>query len=199
MKIGIFGGTFDPVHVGHLELGKQALRELNLDKLIVVPAKLQPFKLDAPVTSGEHRTAMLKLAFQDVPSIEISDFELKREEVSYTIYTLNAFHDAYPEAELWFLLGTDAMLKIHLWKNAEELLTKFNIAVGLRPGYKETELMDQILQLEAAFNTNIRLLTNKKLNISSTEIKERIHLGKTIEKLVPAAIERYIHNNALYT
>jgi len=198
MKIGILGGTFDPVHLGHLEIVRQALNELGLDELIVVPAKLQPFKLDVPVLDGAHRIEMLRLAFGDLPHVVVSDHELNKEEVSYTINTLKAFQNLYPNDEIWFLLGTDALLKIELWKDAKELLTTFNFIVGSRPGYKEEELDTQIRHLEQTYMTRIHKLTNKKMNISSTEIKKSIMQGKKLDKLVPLAVERYINQHALY-
>ena len=112
MKIGILGGTFDPVHYGHLSIAKQAIEELDLDQLFIVPAKLQPFKLDQQVTVGEHRVEMLKLAFNAFEKVIISEYELNKNQVSYTINTLNAFRKEYPDSELWFLLGTDSFLKI---------------------------------------------------------------------------------------
>lgn len=198
MKIGILGGTFDPVHFGHLDIARQALEELALDELIVVPAKLQPFKLDLPVVAGIHRVQMLKLALEGLKRVTISEYELNKDEISYTINTLNEFKKTYEGSEIWFLLGTDALLKIEHWKDAKELLTQFHFIVGSRPGYKEEELDRQIKHLEQTYGTIIHKITNKKLNISSTEIKNRIRLGKTLTRFVPIAVERYINQHALY-
>jgi len=198
MKIGILGGTFDPVHFGHLSIAKQALDELALDELIIVPAKLQPFKLDQPVTIGKHRIEMLKLAFKDFEKVTISEHELNKNEVSYTINTLNAFRKKYPESEIWFLLGTDSFLKIELWKNAKELLSQFNLIVGARPGYKDKELDTQIKHLEETYGTKIYKLANEKFDVSSTDIRRRINQGKAIDELVPLTVERYITKHALY-
>lgn len=198
MKIGILGGTFDPVHFGHLSIAKQAIEELALDKLIVVPSKLQPFKLDVPVTIGMHRIEMLKLAFDGFEKVTISNYELDKNEVSYTINTLQAFKKKYPDSELWFLLGTDSFLKIEIWKNAKDLLSQFNLIVGVRPGYKDEELDIQIKHLEKTYGTEIYRLSNEKLDISSTDIRNSISQGKAIDKLVPLVVERYITEYALY-
>ncbi|MBK5262977.1 MAG: nicotinate (nicotinamide) nucleotide adenylyltransferase [Peptostreptococcaceae bacterium] len=198
MKIGILGGTFDPVHFGHLSIAKQALEELALDKLIVVPAKLQPFKLNVPVTIGKHRTEMLKLAFEGFEKVTVSDYELNQNKVSYTINTLNAFKKEYPESELWFLMGADSFLKIEIWKNAKDLLSQFNLIVGVRPGYKEKELENQIKHLEKTYGTKIYMLKNEKLDISSTDIRKGISQGKSINEFVSLAVERYITEYALY-
>lgn len=198
MKIGILGGTFDPVHFGHLSIAKQALEELALDKLIIVPAKLQPFKLDQPVTIGKHRIEMLKLAFKDFEKVTISEYELDKNEVSYTINTLSAFRKEYPDSELWFLMGTDSFLKIEIWKNARDLLSQFNLIVGARPGYKEQELDTQINHLEKTYGTKIYKLSNEKIDISSTDIRKRINQGEAIDQWVPLTVERYITDYALY-
>ena len=198
MKIGILGGTFDPVHFGHLSIAKQALKELSLDKLIVVPAKLQPFKMDVPVTIGKHRLEMLKLAFEGLERVTVSDYELNQNEVSYTINTLNAFKKKYPDSEIWFLLGTDSFLKIEIWKNTKDLLSQFNLIVGVRPGYKEEELENQIKHLEKTYGTKIYKLKNERLDISSTDIRKGISQGKSINEFVSLAVERYITEYALY-
>ncbi|MBK5245723.1 MAG: nicotinate (nicotinamide) nucleotide adenylyltransferase [Peptostreptococcaceae bacterium] len=198
MKIGILGGTFDPVHFGHLTIAKQAIEELGLDKLIVVPANLQPFKLDVSVTIGKHRIEMLKLAFEGVEKVTVSDYELTQNEVSYTINTLNAFKKEYFDSEIWFLLGTDSFLKIEIWKNAKDLLSQFNLIVGARPGYKQIELEKQIKHLQNTYGTTICMLKNKRLDISSTDIKKEINQGNPIKEFVPLAVERYITEYALY-
>lgn len=198
MRIGIFGGTFDPVHFGHISIAKQSVDELVLDQLIIVPAKLQPFKLDVPVTIGTHRIEMLKLAFNGCEKITVSDYELIQNQVSFTINTLNAFKEAYPDSKIWFLLGTDSFLKIEIWKDAEDLLSHFNLIVGARPGYKEMELENQIQHLQNTYGTNIYKLKNEKLDISSTDIRKKVHQGKSINEFVPLGVERYITKYALY-
>ena len=200
MKIGIFGGTFDPVHNGHLSIGIQAINELNLDKLIIVPAKLQPFKLDQKMASDFHRLNMLKLAFERIEKVEISTFELEREEISYTINTLKAYKEIYnsEENEIIFLLGTDSLLKIHLWKEFEAILKNFSIAVGARPGFMEKELIERIKEIKREYGTSINVLSNKMLEISSTEIKSRIKSNDMLNDMVPLEVERYICKNALY-
>jgi nicotinate-nucleotide adenylyltransferase len=198
MIIGILGGSFDPVHFGHLDIAKHAINELSLDMLIVVPTKLQPFKLNIPHTKGEHRYEMLKLAFEGMDRVEISNYELSKDEISYTINTLYEFKERYKGSDIRFLLGTDAFLKIELWKKAKELLIEFDIIVGSRPGYKEDQLNKQINHLNKTYGTKIYKIANEKLDISSTDIKKRIQQGQPIAKFVPLAVERYINKHALY-
>ncbi|QAT42877.1 nicotinate-nucleotide adenylyltransferase [Aminipila luticellarii] len=197
-KIGIFGGSFDPVHFGHMGLALQAKKELNLDKVIFIPAKYQPFKLNRKVTSEKHRVKMLELALRGMNDVEISYAELESDEISYTANTLNQVKALYDNTEVFFILGTDSFLSIELWHKAEELLTESSFAVGSRPGYKEEELKCCIDRIRAVYNTNVVLLNNKELPISSTEIKSAVKAGKSIKNLVPESVERYIHENGLY-
>jgi nicotinate-nucleotide adenylyltransferase len=199
MKTGIFGGTFDPVHNGHVELCRQAEREAGLDRIFVVPARLQPFKLDQKVADGDHRMEMLRLAFREDDRIQISDFECSRVEISYTIHTLREFRRRFPEDEIYFILGTDAFMKIQLWREYKEILTNYHLLVGVRPGYREEELKHLICHLQQEFKADIRLLTNKELKISSTELKEKIRQGCPLETWLPDIVERYIKEHALYT
>ncbi len=198
-KIGIYGGSFDPIHLGHIELALQAKEELQLEKVLFIPTKHQPFKLDRKVTSEKHRVNMLKQAIQGEKDFEISYVELEKNEISYTINTLRRIRAFYSkDTEIFFILGTDAFLTIELWHESEELLHNYSFAIGSRPGYKEEQLKDCIDRIRDVYNTNIVLLNNKKLPISSTDIKSNIRYGKSIENLVPKTVERYIHGNGLY-
>ncbi|QIB69452.1 nicotinate-nucleotide adenylyltransferase [Aminipila butyrica] len=197
-KIGIFGGTFDPVHLGHMGLAIQAKEELMLDRVIFIPAKRQPFKLKRKVAAEEDRVHMLRLALEEQETFEISYTELETDEISYTVNTLQRLKSSYGNTEVFFILGTDSFLHIELWHRAEELLTESSFAVGSRPGYKEEELKACIGRIQQAYNTPVMLLNNRELPISSTDIKKRIKKGQSIEQLVPTAVERYIYEKGLY-
>ena len=197
-KIGVFGGTFDPVHYGHILLVRQAVSELALDKAIVVPARNQPFKLDRNVTSGEHRMNMLKLAFADDDIISISDIELKKEAVSYTIDTLREIRRIYgSSADIFFILGADAFLKIEKWKDAEELLGNYAFAIGTRPGFTDSGLSEFIDRLRNLYNAKIFTISNALIAVSSTEIKDMTGSGEHFSA-IPEDVERYIKANGLY-
>ncbi len=198
MRIGIFGGTFDPVHIGHINLAAQAIQEAGLDRLIFVPAKVQPFKQDQDITPENDRLEMLKLAIRDLPKAEISTFELDRDEISYTVTTLRHFREIMPEAELFFLIGADAFLKIFKWNGAAEILSEHSFLVGTRPGYKEANLQEVIGKAEILYETKITRLNNKEFDINSTEIRRRAELGEDISELVPAAVVEYIRTHGLY-
>ncbi|MBE6033841.1 MAG: nicotinate-nucleotide adenylyltransferase [Clostridiales bacterium] len=197
-KIGILGGSFDPIHLGHIQLALQAKEELNLDKVLFIPAKRQPFKLNRKVTSEEHRVRMLEFALQGIEGLEISYIELENDEISYTINTLRRIKDFYRNREIFFILGTDAFINIELWHEAAQLLQECSFAIGSRPGYKEEELKSCIDRIRQVYNTNIVLLNNKELLISSSDIKTKIGRGVSIKALVPDAVERYIDENGLY-
>ena len=198
-KIGILGGSFDPVHNGHIGLARDAKDQLGLDEVLMIPAKLQPFKLDKKMVSGEQRLEMIRLAVEDMPGITACDYELRQEEISYTYKTLKAITEMEgPETEVYFLTGTDSLLQIHRWKNADELLHNYNFVVGSRPGYKDDELRECIERLKRDYNTNVTKVDNHQLNISSTEIRERLESGQGLSGLVPEVVERYIIKHGLY-
>lgn len=198
-KIGILGGTFDPIHNGHIGLAEDAREQVGLEKVILIPAKLQPFKLDKYVTDGFHRLEMVKLAAADAAGIEVSDYELRRESISYTYKTLRAVAGrAGSEARIYFITGTDAFLKVSTWKHAEEMLRTYSFIVGSRPGYRDGELDACIEDLKKVYNTDIVKIENRKRDISATEIRERLENGCPLTGLVPRAVERYIEKHGLY-
>ena len=198
-KIGILGGSFDPVHNGHIGLAVDAKNQLGLDEVLLIPAKLQPFKLDKNMVSGEQRLEMIKIAVADIPGITPCDYELQQEQISYTYKTLKAISEMEgPDTEIFFLTGTDSLLQIHRWKNAEEMLRTYNFVVGSRPGYKDEELAECIEFLKKEYNTNVTKVDNNQLNISSTDIREKLHSGQGLTGLVPEVVERYIIEHGLY-
>jgi len=198
-KIGVFGGTFDPIHYGHIHLAEQALNECRLDKLLVVPAAIQPFKPKQEMALGDHRLHMAKIAFTTDDKISVSDIELKKNSISYTIDTLREIRESYgQETEIFFILGTDAFLKIEKWKNADELVKGYSFIVGARPGYRQDELDEFAGRLRSVYNNSIMKISNRQINISSTEIKQAIRSGKDLSGYFPKEVERYIISNGLY-
>lgn len=199
-RTGIFGGTFDPVHTGHVELAKDALEQAGLDRVIFVPARLQPFKLDRKTASGTDRMEMLKLALEGYDGMEASPYELESESISYTYLTMRAMSERFgDDIRLFFITGTDTFLKIEMWKNSYELLTKYSYIIGARPGYRETELQDRIMTLKERYGTEVLTIDNTQHDISSTEIRDILRSGGTLEGLVPERVERYIRKHGIYT
>ena len=198
-KIGIFGGSFDPVHLGHTGLAEDAMKQAGLEKIVFIPAKLQPFKLDKKLTSGEDRLEMLKLAAGNTEGFEISTYELDNEGISYSYLTMRAIQEKYgDDVKLYFITGTDAFLKIDQWKNAEELLTEYSYVIGTRPGYKQEELSLCIERIHKEYGTEIINIDNVQIDVSSTEIRDMISRGGSAEGLISSEVERYIRNNGLY-
>jgi nicotinate (nicotinamide) nucleotide adenylyltransferase len=198
-KIGIIGGTFDPVHYGHLILAEQARAEAALDQVIFMPAMVQPFKLNVKTADGEHRYEMLRKAIAGNPYFSVSRKELDSQKISFTINTLRDCRIEFgAETELYFIIGTDAFLNLEHWYEAEDLLEGFSFIVGTRPGYKEQELKKLVNRLRVQYGTKILEINNSEVEISSTDIKARIREEKSIKYLLPAEVEKYIYENRLY-
>ena len=198
-KIGIIGGTFDPVHYGHLILAEQARAEASLDQVIFMPAMVQPFKLHDKIADGEDRYAMLQEAVVRNPYFSVSRKELDSSEISFTINTLKSCKTEFGEdAELFFIIGTDAFLNLEKWYEAENLIEGFSFVVGMRPGYKEQELRALVDRLREEYRARIIEINNSEVEISSSDIKKRIREGKSIKYLLPEGVEEYIYRNGLY-
>ncbi|MGI6765641.1 MAG: nicotinate-nucleotide adenylyltransferase [Lentihominibacter sp.] len=206
-KIGVFGGSFDPVHYGHLGLASDSVSEAGLCEVVMVPARIQPFKQNKKITSGEDRFRMLALVAATDDRITASRYELDREGVSYTYLTLRYLQKFYDDisashndepVRLYFICGTDSFLKIENWMEAEEMLTRYSFIVGNRPGYRHDELADCMSHLKERYGTEVIRINNRQLDISSTLIRDRLAAGEGIDDLVPEAVERYIRDNGLY-
>lgn len=198
-KIGILGGSFDPVHFGHIGLAEDAKELVSLDEVLLIPAKLQPFKLDKKFVDGTHRLEMIKLATQEISGLTACDYELQQEQISYTYKTLKAISEMEgPDTKIYFITGTDAFLKIDLWKNAKDMLQTYSFIVGNRPGYREEELSECIENLKRDYNTDIIKVDNRRRDISSTEIRQRLENKESLTGLVPEVVERYIITHGLY-
>lgn len=198
-RIGILGGTFDPIHNGHVGLAEDAMRQAGLEKVLLIPARLQPFKLDKQVTEGSHRLEMARLAVSGIFGLEVSDHELCQERISYTYMTLRDMQQKEgKDAQIYFITGTDAFLKIPTWKRAEDMLGHYSFVVGSRPGYREEELTQCIEELKTVYNTDIVKIKNRQRDISATEIRQRLETGESLKGLVPEAVERYIERHGLY-
>lgn len=197
-KLGIFGGSFDPIHNGHVTLAVAAIEEAALDELLVMPAHVQPFKIGKEVADDHHRLEMCKLAFDNVEKAAVSDYEMSNTEVSYTYDTLTYMKSVYSDYKIHFITGTDSFLEIEYWKKGVELLRNFSFIVSVRPGYKESALEDKIRFYREKYNTDIIKLYHEMPDISSTKIKSRLDQNLSISHMVPESVERYIHEHKLY-
>ncbi len=198
-RIGILGGTFDPIHNGHVDLAEDAKEQVGLQRVLLIPARHQPFKLDKQVAGAVHRLEMARLAVAGIPGLEVSDHELRQNRISYTYLTLEDMQrQEGANARLFFITGTDAFLKISTWKCAEQMLHNYSFAVGSRPGYREEELTYCIEALRTSYDADIVKIENRRRNISATEIRQRLERGKSLKGLVPETVERYIEQHGLY-
>ena len=197
-RIGVFGGTFDPLHNGHIAVAEAAAADLSLDYVYLMPNNIQPFKQDREITANAHRLNMLRLAAAEIPAIRISTIELDREKVSYTYDSVQYLKKVHPDSELVFIMGADSLMSIERWYRGQDLLKSCSFAAGFRPGCDSSRFSEKMKQLKDRYGATIYRLDNMEIPISSTEIKEKLRSGCSIRGLVPDAVERYIDEHGLY-
>ena len=212
MRLGILGGTFDPIHLGHLRVAEEIGEELHLEKLFLIPSAVPPHKEIKPVTPFEHRLAMTQLAAQESPKFEALDLEGRRQGFSYSVETLRELHRIHrPDPVLFFIIGMDAFLEIKTWKEYERLFDYAHFVVITRPGCPSRELEPFLSSLNTGFarsneeGTFLHPSGNKviceqttHMDISSTQIRERVMAGKSIRFLVLEPVRLYILEKELY-
>jgi nicotinate-nucleotide adenylyltransferase len=189
MKIGIFGGTFDPPHNGHLMIAEYVRDRLGLERIAFVPSWISPHKQDRQTAGAEHRIAMLQLAVASVKGAEVSDIEIARGGISYTVDTLTEFHKKWSECNLSLIIGSDNFREFGSWKDPEKILSLAQLVVMHRPGVEPPE---------AGTDSRVKSIIVPEIRISSTGIRERIQKGESIGYLVPSEIEQYIILHRLY-
>ncbi len=177
---------------------KAALEEDSLDKVILMPAKVSPFKIGRKMASEKDRINMLKAACAPYENVEISTIEMDSTEVSYTYKTLTEFQKNHPHDRLWFILGSDSLLSLEDWYKGRELLSAFSFVLAPRPGYDLYETDEKIRIFMDRYHTEFKILHNQLFDVSSTEIKTRLKEGKSIRELVPEGVEQYIYEHGLY-
>ena len=201
MRRAIFGGSFDPVHNGHINLVKQICGVVRLDEIIIMPTRISPFKQDAenvPV-SGTDRLEMCRLAFEEIPFVTVSDYEISRSDVSYTVNTLRHLKEIYPDDELFFIMGSDMLLSFEKWYRYEEILSMCTIIAASREnGQTDLEILqDQAEKLEKF--GRVLVVPTDVYEVSSTEIREKIKKNSDISCYVPKNVVKYISEHGLYT
>ncbi len=196
MEFAIMGGTFNPVHLGHLICAERAYLEFNLDKVIFMPAGQPPHKDKQRIDSAEHRYNMLKLVVDENNHFEISDWEIRRNEKSYTANTIDYFKELYNVDKVKLIIGTDSLAEIFSWYQHAYILKNSILIVAKRNSYSFSEIMkDQRLR---KYEKNIKLLDNSMIEISSTEIRKYFKEGKSIKYLTIDSVINYIKTNNLY-
>lgn len=188
MRIGLLGGTFDPIHQGHLALAQSALRQFKLDRLYFIPTYQHPLEQKSSLASPQDRLEMVKLAIQKEPKFMISDCELKREGISYTADTLRAFHKQFPKPnQLFFITGGDWGKNLDQWKEIDAIFSLAHFVVASRPGFNLKDLPQ-----------SVEVLDFVPLDVSSTELRREIKEGKFPERFLPSEVLTYIKKQQLY-
>ncbi|MEW5900380.1 MAG: nicotinate-nucleotide adenylyltransferase [Acidobacteriota bacterium] len=213
-RIGLLGGTFNPVHSGHLRAAAEVVRIFSLSKVLFIPSMIPPHKQSAAVGSAADRFAMVKLAVRGEPRFVASALEIESPKTSYSILTLGRVKSLYPGAWVFFIVGVDAFLEIETWRSYREVLEQCHFVVTSRPGYRLSEARnavpssysDRIMECRKAESVGVEalrcfrifLVPIKALDVSSTEIRRRVRQGISISGLVPEAVEAYILRKKLY-
>ncbi len=197
-KIGLFGGTFDPIHNGHLHIARAFADEIGLDTVVFLPAG-GPYHKDAAAASAADRLAMVELATAEDARFAVSDCDIVREGATYTFDTVQIFRQQFPSAQLWWLMGSDSLMKLHTWKKWQMLVRETNIAVALRQGGSLKHAPHQLHAWlgNALQDGSVRILSAPMHNVSSTEIRRNL-AGQGVSDGIPPAAARYIREHRLY-
>ena len=198
MKVGILGGTFNPIHNGHITLGVEAARQLALNHVLVMPSANPPHKVGVGIADAKHRSAMVKLAVEPYPELVFSDFELQREGKIYSADTLALLKADHPENEYYFIIGADSLFSIEKWYHPERVSALCYIVAAGRNQQNMAALRKQKDYLAEKYDAKIELLEFPDIPISSTMIREKAAAGEAIDAFVPEAVAQYIAENNLY-
>ncbi|HUI29175.1 MAG TPA: nicotinate-nucleotide adenylyltransferase [Candidatus Acidoferrales bacterium] len=190
-RVGILGGTFNPPHIAHLIAAESATEQLRLDKMLFVPAAIPPHKLNEKIIPANVRLQMVKLAIKGNPKFEVCDIELKRSGASYSIDTIIELKGKFPDDKFFLVIGIDLLIDFYSWKDPEKILDKCDVVAMNRPGFA-LESVDQGLL------RRVEVLSVPGLDVSSSDIRRRVHSGRSIRFLVPQAVEEYIYANSIY-
>lgn len=197
-NLGIIGGTFNPIHYGHLMAAEFARMEYHLDTVIFMPAYIPAHKEGEDILEAKYRYSLVKMAIGDNPAFQVSDLEMKRKGISYTIDTIDHFLKIYPDWNISFIMGMDSLLQMNTWKDIHRLAGLCHFIVVTRPGYEIDMEPELRAKLPDILWEHVSYLEIPGMDISSTEIRTRIRAGKTIKYLLPAAVEGFIHEHRLY-
>ncbi len=186
-RIGLFGGTFNPVHIGHLAAAEVVASKLKLDKVIFIPCNKPPHKEISDLVNARHRLEMVKRAIAGNSRFSVSDFEIKQKGISYSIHTVRYFQKLFPKSNLYFVMGVDALATLSKWKDIREVLKIVSFVAVRRGGYKIPKV-----------KYPVKIITMPELDISSSFLREHIFKDKVAEYLLPKTVLKYIHQHKLY-
>ncbi len=198
MRVGVFGGTFDPIHIGHLVAAEETRVQLKLERVVFVPAGLPPHKLANHISPVEHRLAMVQLAIASNPYFTVSRVDIDRFGPCYTVETMELLRDEWgPGVELYFIMGSDSLADILTWYKPERLIRLCRLAVVKRPGYDvDIKELDRLLP---GIASRVQFINSPLIDVASCDIRRRVREGLSIKYQVPEAVERYIYEHGLYS
>ncbi len=198
-RIGIMGGTFNPIHNAHLTMAHAAYEQACLDKIWFMPSKNPPHKSSSEIISEKHRSNMIRQAIKDTPFFEFSDFELRHEGTTYTAETLQRLHRTYPTDQFYFLMGGDSLFELETWYHPEQIMKMTTILAFSRNGETLQHMQARARYLTDHYQADIRILSMPDMPISSSLIRSRILAEKPVDRMLPPAVEKYIFQEKLYT
>jgi len=197
-RVGILGGTFNPIHIGHLILAERALEEYELDEILFIPTGTPYFKSAAEVLDKKVRISMTGNAIEDNPNFALSTIETDREGISYTYETLQLLKKDNPDTQYYLILGADTLFQIEQWKHPEIILKLAGILGAVRDDKNHEDLKVRAAELEEKFGTEVNILRMPHIGVSSSDIRERIRTGKSVRYMLPEKTLEYIEKNGLY-
>ena len=198
-KVGIMGGTFDPIHIGHLILGENAYLQFGLDKVVFMPSGNPPHKKDRDGGTDLQRMDMVKLAIASNTHFEISDIEMNEEGYTYTYRTLEKLVKEHPDTEYYFIIGADSLFYFDTWKNPQRIADACTLVVATRNHTSDEKLDEKIEFVRKLFNAKIEKLDTENIDCSSSQIRSWIKEGHTVKYYVPDTVINYIHTYHVYT
>lgn len=194
----IFGGTFDPIHNGHLHIAYEALEKLKLDEVIFMPSGNPPHKLENRKTDADIRYRMVEMAIGGENKFSTSDYEIVEQGISYTYKTLEHFKTLEPHTKWYFIAGVDCLMELDSWREVNRILEAATLTIFTRPGYMEETVLKKKMEVEGKYHVEILLLEVPLMDISSSNIRQRIASGKPVYHLMPPSIEDFIISKGLY-
>lgn len=197
-KVGIMGGTFNPIHNGHLRLAEEAYKQFSLDEVLFMPCGKPYMKSEQDVVSGEIRAEMTQKAIQDNPHFKLSMMELEQSGNTYTYQTMERLKKSNPDAEYYYIVGADSLFYMTEWKCPDRIFSNCFVLAAIRGDKTTEDIEEQIRLLKRTYGANIFLLLTERMDISSSEIRHKVAEGETIENDVPAAVRTYIEKRGLY-
>ncbi len=197
-RVGIMGGTFNPVHMAHLILAENAYRAFDLDEVMFLPNGDPPHKTDLIITPASDRVAMLEAAVKDIPYFRVDDMEIKRQGLSYTSDTLQDLNRCHPDKEYYFIMGADSVFQIESWHEPMTVMNNCIILAAIRDQVSQEDFDKQIEYLKEKYHADIRKMDIPDLEISSSNLRERVSEGKPIRFMVPDSVDAYIRDHGLY-